>query len=116
GGVALVLNVIHTGGLALSTRTFQNASGNMYGEWSNLWKFPVAMLAAPFTSRSALAGLWVPWSSERYWWSPYDLNFGHFGVASTVALVLAPVLEWKRGRAPRTLERVLSVALVLVTF
>jgi hypothetical protein len=114
GGCVIVLNLAQTGSTGLVARTFQDSTGALYGDWGNLWKFPIVMLLAPFTSSSAL---WVPWCKEPYWWNQFDIYQSHFGAAFSLAALAIPILEWqRRGRDAGRRERWLSVGIVIVTF
>jgi hypothetical protein len=114
GGCIVLLNLLHTGGIGMSSRTFQNRAGPMYGDYDNLWKFPVALLLAPFSS--GRDSLWVPWSSEPYWWSESDLNLSHFGGAFSLALLALPVIEWRRLGRDSRFERWAGVAVLGLAF
>jgi len=114
GGCVIVLNLVQTGSTGLVARTFQTPTGALFGDWGNLWKFPVVMWLAPFTWS---VGLWVPWCNEPYWWSQYNLYQSHFGAALSLAVVTIPVVEWHRHRwDSQSLERWLSATLLTVTF
>lgn len=110
GGVAILLSLAHTGGLGLGIRDFHN-TGPMYGDWSNLWRFPLAMLRAPFLADES--GIWVPGYDERFWWSETDLYHSDFGAAASVAVLAAPIVEWKLGDRATRLERILSFAAIV---
>lgn len=111
GGVVIAVNVVKTGGLGLGVYDFHNAGGPFYSDWHNLWRFPLVMLAAPFTSEGPSPdSIWVYWSSERYWWSESNLYFGHYGAAFTLAALAIPIVErW----APRERRRERCLMLVV---
>jgi hypothetical protein len=114
GGGVIALNLAQTGSTGLVARTFQDSTGALYGDWGNLWKFPVAMLLAPFTSSRAL---WVPWCDEPYWWNEFDIYQSHFGAAFSLAVLAIPVVEWlQRSSGRASLERLLSAGIVTATF
>jgi hypothetical protein len=113
GGCVIVENVVRGGELGLSMRTLQTPAGSMYGDWANVWRFPVTILAAPFTSSGN--SLWVPWSPDRYWWGEFDLFFGDYGALFTICVLLLPVLAWKAGGAcTDKKERVVALGVLLV--
>jgi hypothetical protein len=113
GGCVLILNLVHVHGLGMSARSYASATGPLYGEWGNLWRFPVVMLLAPFTSSTSL---WVPWCAEPYWWNEFDLYWSHYGGALSLAVLAIPAVEWARRHDARPVERGLSCAVVGVAF
>ena len=103
GGAVYVGNFLHEGGI-LDAK--QGATETVeiipYGDWANLWQGPWVLVAAPF-SRSSFA-LSVPWSSNPWFWRPYEIYFSHLGVIFSlcaIALPFALVALARGGGEPR---------------
>jgi hypothetical protein len=120
GGTAYVVNVIHSGSLFGPSDIAPMHVG--YGDWSNLWKFPVLVLLSPFSP--VANGVYVPWKGEYWFWHQYELYFSNFGVLTTVCFVSLPLaawLCWKRlrpngrevERIAATIGSVLTLAILL---
>lgn len=77
GGVTYLENLVRTHSLAARPES----AG--YGDWQNLWMFPLLTFLRPFTGDQG----WIPWTGARWFWPAYDLYFSHFGVPSSLLLL-----------------------------
>jgi hypothetical protein len=82
-----------------------------YGEWRNLWLFPLEIFAAPFSSDPTAIGL--PGFNIAMPWYRYDLYASHYGQPVTIALLALPFLLWRyrRGGAVPASERHLALTI-----
>jgi hypothetical protein len=90
GGWAYVLNVIHTGQVALPASASSDAG---YGDWRNLWEVPLFMLLRAVQLDEA--SIYVPWRGERWFWPRFELYFSHYGLLVTALALVLPIAIWK---------------------
>lgn len=142
GGWAYVLNIMHTGQVALPASSTNDAG---YGDWRNLWEVPLIMLWRPFdlesegvaeqsddqTSATARArgrtpspdahtSVFIPWRGERWYWPRFELYFSHYGALTTFLVVLLPfaVRRYVRryGSTQILNERIYTSIIALLAF
>jgi hypothetical protein len=108
-------------GGALYVSRFLNEPANeqqqfvAYDDWSNVWKAPWTLLAAPF-SPSAFE-LWVPWSPKPWFYQRDELFFSNLGAPFVICLLLVPValFVFRRDLPERAVERhTMSIAAAAV--
>src|SRR5437764_6139383 len=71
-----------------STTAAANERG--YGDWSNLWKGPYVLLAAPFSPSDT--SLHVPWSQGDWPWRRYELYYSELGIPFVLAALALPLV------------------------
>jgi hypothetical protein len=85
-----------------------------YGDWSNLWQVPYALIAAPFSSSSM--SLWVPWAEEPWFWRRYEVFFSDLGVPFAVCAVALPLGVFLFRREGARAERLAVSLAALAAF
>lgn len=103
-----VVAAVLLGGVFYLTRALHTASGESerrafvrYDDWANLWQAPWVLVTAPFSPSDDR--LYVPWSSEAWFWRRYEIYFSHLGVPFAVCVLLVPwAIAWFRRDEPAT--------------
>ena len=116
-GACLVALLLLGGASYASRLAHERASGGeqqqfvAYDDWSNLWKAPWVLVAAPFSK--SVEELWVPWSERPWFWKRDELFFSSLGVPFVVCLVLIPAaLVLFRREEPERMRERLSMSAV----
>lgn len=120
GGAAYAFNALHES----SPLDVQIAAGDsqrpgavfQWGDWRNVWQFPYLLLTVPF-SRFASA-VWVPWRGEYWFWPHYEIYFSHYGMLTSLLVLLVPycVYRFRRVETTRASERFAFTIAALVAF
>lgn len=115
GGWAYVLNVVHTGQVALPASSTSDAG---YGDWRNLWEVPLFILLRPFDLDPR--AIYVPWRGERWFWPRFELYFSHYGTLVTALVLFLPLAIWKSrhrfGSAAMQRERLITSIAAALAF
>ena len=106
-----VAGALLLGGALYGSRLMHEGAGGeqqqfvAYDDWTNLWKAPWVLVAAPF-SRS-VEELWVPWSDRPWFWKRDELFFSSLGIPFVVCLLLIPftLVRFRRIESGRARER-----------
>ena len=87
-----------------------------YSDFSNLWRFPIIALTAPFSVDGA--DVWVPGASHRWYDDPRDLYFSTYGAVCSVCFVAMPfaaLVLARRGSREVVVERLVGSTIAGVT-
>lgn len=124
GGASYIENYFHGGApIAVNIAGVEAGTGMRiaWGDFANLWQFPVLLLIVPFVSYPS--AVWVPWRHEYWFWPHYEIYFSHYGKLIAILVVLLPlfVIRYRRigddtnrrERMAGSLAGLIAVALIL---
>ena len=116
GGQVYLYNWANTGKFT----GFNAVSANMpspnnvvpfYGQWANLWMWPILVLKVPFSGNPM--GVWVPWRHENWFWPRYEFYCAHWGALVSLLVLALPFALLGLRRSP--LRRSLAAEALPVT-
>jgi hypothetical protein len=93
GGGLYLMNLIRSGHV-LEQPTRVTHGG--YGDWANLWKFPILLFMSPWSSSPN--GVQAPWDGRLWFWQRYDLYSSNLGALCTVLVLALPIAVWRVRR------------------
>src|SRR6185436_17828745 len=85
-----------------------------YGQWSSVWQGPWILFTAPFATDEASLG--VPWDPRPWFWSRYEIYFGHDGIPFAISLLAMPFVMIATRREHGWRERMMITAAALIAF